>query len=89
MLKRPWPYIIRPAVACNVANVVEDDGVLLAWRWPQDPANLLQLKPQGLSGPEQDGTTCCWDVKALAHHVNSDQDAGLTSGESADYGITV
>jgi hypothetical protein len=43
MLKRPWPYIIRPAMAGDVANVVEDDGVLLTWRWPKHPADLLQV----------------------------------------------
>jgi hypothetical protein len=41
MLKRPWPYIIRPAVAGDIANVVEDDGVLLTWRWPKYATDLL------------------------------------------------
>jgi hypothetical protein len=41
MLKRPWPYIIRPAVAGDIANVVEDDGVGFAWRWPEHPTDLL------------------------------------------------
>jgi hypothetical protein len=43
MLERPLADFIRKAVPGDIANVIEDDRGILAWRWPQNATDLLEI----------------------------------------------
>jgi hypothetical protein len=43
MLERPLPDLIGEPVPGDIANVIEDDRGILAWRWPQNATDLLEI----------------------------------------------
>jgi hypothetical protein len=65
MLERPLADLVREAVAGDIADVIEDDRGVFAWRWPEHAADLLEVQAERLGGSEQDGDASGWDVESL------------------------
>jgi hypothetical protein len=84
IVQGPVAVIVREAMAVDVTDVIEDDCRGLAWRWPQHPANLLEVEALGLGGPQEDGDGSAWAVEALGHHINGDEHLELTCCEPSD-----
>jgi hypothetical protein len=63
MLERPLADLIGEAVAGDVADVIEDQRGVFAWRWPQHAADLLQIQAKRLGRSEQDGNAGGRDVE--------------------------
>ena len=54
----------------DVAHVIQDQRVVLAWCGPQHAANLLEVEAFRLRGTQQDGAPDGWHVGAFADHIH-------------------
>jgi hypothetical protein len=84
IVEGPWPYIVREAMAVDVADVIKDDCRGLARGWAEDTANLLEIEALGLGRSQEDGDGSAWAVEALGHHINGDEHLELTCCEAGD-----
>ena len=57
-------------MAVDVADVIKDDRMVLAWCWAKDATNLLQVEAKAGCWSQEDGGCDGWDVGAFGDHVN-------------------
>ena len=61
----PCTDIVRPAVAVDVADVIQDDGCVFAGCWSKDATNLLQVEAKAGCWSQKDGGCDGWDICAF------------------------
>lgn len=64
-----------------VADVIVDDRVGLAWAWPEDAADLLEVEAEAVGRAEEHGTGDRWNVGAFRDDVAGGEDLEDTSAE--------
>ena len=86
-VQAPGPEVLRQPVALNVASVIEDDGVVLAFCWPEASAGLLQEQAQALRGSEHDATSDARNVRAFADDFAAAQNLDVSRRKAPDHAL--
>lgn len=73
-VERPFSFFIGHPVAEDVADVVEDDGVLFAGSGPQGAAYLLRKQPLAFGRPEQNGGADDGNVGSFGNDIAGGED---------------